>query len=293
MALLEYIMLPGYSFFITIFTISCSILRIVHAYLNHKYIVLCCHRPGLPDLGCFLRTAFQTRTSMIPVVDNSNPFYCPREVAPDSEDARRGVTFRRTNRNAIPNALASDVSGSADSDLILGKFFNTRKPWPFTSASALEDLPPYSDCSTGSESPLLRARSSKGEGKPSKENRIYARKRSSCEAFSDFDAPPEYARSIQTVHLSSFDLDVRHETLQLNGVLSSPRLLSDTTVPRTNGNNNQDPHSMISLIEKLDAALPGVRLSERLWSLKPLDLQNIADFLSDNGTFNLHISAKV
>ncbi|KDR78620.1 hypothetical protein GALMADRAFT_223884 [Galerina marginata CBS 339.88] len=102
--------------------------------------------------------------------------------------------------------------------------------------------------------------------------------------FSDFGAPPKYARSVQSVHASSFDIEVFHEKLQYNQTRSSPmtpkELLKDLgLVDDLDG----------SLIARMDAALPGMRLKERLFELGHDTPQAWMDFLSDHGYINARV----
>ncbi|KAF9460357.1 hypothetical protein BDZ94DRAFT_937197 [Collybia nuda] len=131
--------------------------------------------------------------------------------------------------------------------------------------------------------------------------------------FSDINGPSKFARSIQSVHDSSFDIMVRRESLVYSvpgsakkryglarsgetrsyrktplleksktALLARIRTLEDDLYGPPTG--TESPRGIKSLIERLDEAMPGIRLKERLLKLDNLCHQKIVDFLADSGT---------
>jgi hypothetical protein len=105
--------------------------------------------------------------------------------------------------------------------------------------------------------------------------------------FSDFAAPPKYARSLLSVHDSSFDLEVWPEKLKFTGVKPSP---TDATNVLKDRNSATSPSDLDKLIDNLDSELPGIRLKERLWRLDIINPQSLMDFLCKNGNSYCFVS---
>jgi hypothetical protein len=86
---------------------------------------------------------------------------------------------------------------------------------------------------------------------------------------------------------SSFELEVRRERVDFD-VTGSPTLLS-TRLKEKEGEEAPlcDPEALLAtVIGKVIALLPGMRLDERLAKLPDLSIQKVADFLAENGYMN-------
>ena len=96
-------------------------------------------------------------------------------------------------------------------------------------------------------------------------------------SFSDLDAPSNYARSQPSFHDSSFDIEVQHEKLEyfLNVIESSPQ--------KAPQNLRAEIPEVKTLADRLDSALPGIRLRERLLALKHHTPEALMDFMAENG----------
>lgn len=237
----------------------------------------------------------------VPLVEVNNPFYCPKPRKTTMFIAMNG---HRQHATTLSETSCATPGNEIDPDWILGEWFGSRNPCTVNPGknNGCRDPPPYIESigssPASSPSPLARPRNlirkdvqplriHKVTSVASHNPEVYqkkpetGRKRKYLEDFSDFHAPPKYARSIQSVHDSSFDLVVRREKLQLDDVpSSSPR--GDAYSNTTNGNKS-DPPDIGTLIDLLDATLPGVRLSHRLRAIDPRTVDDIAMFLSVNG----------
>ncbi|PPQ84013.1 hypothetical protein CVT25_000559 [Psilocybe cyanescens] len=97
-------------------------------------------------------------------------------------------------------------------------------------------------------------------------------------SFSDFDAPPKYARSLQSPPDSSFDVEICHQSLRYDAKGSTPESKEISPV--------RDDDDIATSIGKFDAAFPSIRLRERLLNLDCATAQNIVDLLAENGYIN-------
>ena len=226
--------------------------------------------------------------SGVPSVDEHNPLYCPE--FPKStylKVVNRCLAHRRQKKTSgqhQPLRLLSD--SSTTSERILGEFLSGDN-WPSGPIdSDTEDLPPYS-LTDAPLSPSFH----KGSNSKALETRcVYAPnpvhgarlKRKSSESFSDFLAPPKYARSILSTHDSSFDVEVRREKLRFFGPHSSPEQKTATNL------GSHLPKDIDCLVQQLALGFPGIRLEERLRALNPLTPQTITNFLVDNGHLNTY-----
>ncbi|KAF9525813.1 hypothetical protein CPB83DRAFT_743348, partial [Crepidotus variabilis] len=192
-----------------------------------------------------------------PIVDNQNPFYCPAipksaflGVIVDRNKARRnGVIFQELTPLSESSGDPTTGVDMVGSDWILGQYFSSsRNNW--LADSSLHDLPPY----TSSESLVPH-------DSPTDLRHLQAQKRrpkrKSSETFSDFDAPPKYARSIQSVHESSFDLEVRRDKLRLDAI-SSPSI----DLGNLGSTGSLSNVSVATVINLLEISLPGLRLRQ-------------------------------
>ncbi|KAF9007379.1 hypothetical protein BDQ17DRAFT_1539788 [Cyathus striatus] len=116
----------------------------------------------------------------------------------------------------------------------------------------------------------------------------------SLAAYTDLRGPPRYARSIQSFHESSFDVEVKRERLDYydNRFVSSPAILKHSQAKDdsdlSNATKVDDVHSFI---DRLDGELiPGSRIKERIINSNlELTFQNIVDFLAQNGNLTARI----
>jgi len=220
----------------------------------------------------------------LPATDDNNPLYCPQitkssylKAVNHSLSLRgRGPTVRPAKTGV---RLVGGSGKSTSSDRILEAYFSSGHHWINYNSSPVsgdDELPPYSSIdlsgSPGQQNKSADARLSEGAfgGR--------GIKRKSSETFSDFRAPPKYARSIQSVHDSSFDVEIFRK--QLRFLPSSPAVtavVSDTNASL--GNSDLE-----NIVYQLDLTLPGIRLGERLRALDPLTPQTIVDFLVGNGS---------
>jgi len=218
---------------------------------------------------------------IVPSVDEDNPLYCPD--FPKSKYLKvvnRYLALRRGRKILVDQRprsllLLSDSSiRSTSSERILGEFLSGNNWFP-RPIDGYSDLPPYSftDPSWSPNRHLHRGPHG---------TRL---KRKSSGTFSDLLAPPKYARSIPSIHDSSFVVEVRRETLGFIGIPSSPE---KSPAIGLSGTNNHLPNDVDHLVHQLALALPGIRLEERLRALKSLTPQIITDFLVDHGHLNMH-----
>ncbi|TFK34573.1 hypothetical protein BDQ12DRAFT_689521 [Crucibulum laeve] len=107
------------------------------------------------------------------------------------------------------------------------------------------------------------------------------RKRSS---FTDLHGPPRYARSFQSTHDSSFDVDIKREQLHYSDAIfrSSSCFSQDRTEDILVDNSSS---ALEALVGQIDSILPGVRLKERLLRIGKLTYQTITDYLAEHGIF--------
>jgi len=233
-------------------------------------------------------------TSIIPSVDEDNPLYCPE--FPKStylKVVNRYLTLRRGRKILVDQRLPleqqsqallllSDSSiKSTSSERILGEFLSGHN-WFSRPIDGYDDLPPYSFTDLSWSPNLHRGPLNFNAYEAANSDHGTRLKRKSSETFSDFLAPPKYARSIPSVHDSSFIVEVRREKLGFTGTLSSPEKNPATCV------DNHLPNDVDYLVHHLALALPGIRLEERLRALKSLSPQVITDFLVDHGHLNMH-----
>ncbi|KAH9481854.1 hypothetical protein JR316_0006384 [Psilocybe cubensis] len=131
-----------------------------------------------------------------------------------------------------------------------------------------EDLPPYS--------PLSSAREKHdAQGTQGRQTEGIPLKRKSH--FSDFYAPPKYARSLESPHNSSFDVETFHETLCYDVSGSTPQF-TDTLA------QNKDDVSI--LLKTFRGLFPDLHLQDKLANVDPITVQAIADVLCEHGYIN-------
>jgi hypothetical protein len=220
--------------------------------------------------------------------DDNNPLYCPHiSKSTYLEGLSQYVTLRAQGSHRPSgyreSRLRSDDSHS--SDRILGEYFASGNNW--FPASGEDVLPPYSSTVTD---PSLTLQTIPVNLGPTIARLPGPRlKRKSSETFSDFGAPPKYAHSLQSIHDSSFEIEVRRQRLLFSDVPSSP-------VAKTEIHDDTDlnpAHNLDSIIDALESVLPGIRLGERLRTLDTLTSQIIMDFLIENGISIAYVSSGV
>ncbi|KAF9474752.1 hypothetical protein BDN70DRAFT_924400 [Pholiota conissans] len=231
-----------------------------------------------------------------PLIDDENPCYCPtipaavylkslrcktRNVAKPSRHLPGfSPSFTHVLGRAFHDNDMQGLENVMGSDWILDGYFTSGQGWFSSPISALEDLPPYSP----TESAKLHTKApgldiaKELDPVPISLARSHSLKRKS--SSSDLRAPPKYARSVQSVHDSSFDIELRRERLHYSVSLSSPQ---------RKGTELSDPdrsEDFGHLITRLEYALPGMRLKERLLALPDRTAQTLMNFLANHGYIN-------
>ncbi|PPQ76912.1 hypothetical protein CVT26_001229 [Gymnopilus dilepis] len=235
-----------------------------------------------------------SRDCDMPLVDENNPFYCPAVPATLYLESLRMKTnnldFHRSHLSDYPARALGDSAkahGGSDfdsSDWVLRELFVGRG-WFSGQHPPTDDLPPYSP-----PGPVRGQLESLGPVQNVVESTTLSSKSDFAlkEAFSDFDAPPKYARSLLSCHDSSFDLEVHHERLRFDTLAtSSPSLKKQVKTSDTGVDN------LGLLIHKLDSALPGMRLRDRLWELNPTNAQILLEFLCEQGVLRAYRHSEI
>jgi len=225
----------------------------------------------------------------MPLVDEKNPLYCPAIPAAAYLKSLRNKVQHIGNRasNDVDISLSfskgldglshehdveSDGHKTIGSDWILGDYFSSGKGWFSSPSPGPEDLPPYS--------PIAHVRVTKTQNQ-AENGTMYANRNDLKRKnhFSDFGAPPKYARSVQSFHESSFDLEVYRERLDFS--------LAGTPPPASKGMGLVLPAILdddnATLIAQLDAIMPGIRLKDRLSNLVDGTPQDLMDYLAEHG----------
>lgn len=242
-----------------------------------------CHVRDRPILHILFLNPTTMRNLGLPATDDKNPLYCPQITKSSYLKAvNHNLSLRGRGPTVRPAKAGMRLVGgsgkSTSSDRILEAYFSSGNNWinhDNSPVSGEDELPPYSSIDLSAS--------------PGQQNKSDARlsgdafwgrgiKRKSSETFSDFRAPPKYARSIQSVHDSSFDVEFLRE--QLRFLPSSPA----ATAVVSNANNPLGNSDLENIVHQLDSTLPGIRLGERLRALDPLTPQTIVDFLVGNGS---------
>ncbi|KAJ7068858.1 hypothetical protein B0H15DRAFT_918312 [Mycena belliarum] len=219
-----------------------------------------------------------------PSIDANNPLYCPAITASSYLSSLRRQVRRRDSRTQPQDAKKLfSFAQILDDALHEGE----RKP--------LHDLPQSDDDHTLPSSYTFREnltisvehRTRATENKTSRLP-LLKRKRSS---FSDLRGSPKHARSVESVHESSFEISARRERIQYfprkPQYNYSPIALPKNRASKTSLTNDLKAKPFV---QRLDALMPGIRLQERLSNLPGLGHQAIADFLGENaGLFNVRV----
>ena len=220
---------------------------------------------------------------VIPIVDDSNPLYCPAIPAALYLKSLRGrfnksgwshrrlglcQSFARTLEQST-RTEDSDDEDTVGSDWILGNYYSHSNKQSLARRQHLGDsVTGELDHDSAQKKPVDYLASPK-------RFQSFSLKRKLC--FSDLGAPPKYARSQPSFHDSSFDIDVQHEKLEYfsNTMESSPQ-----TAPQ---HSRAERPNVETLADRLDSTLPGIRLRERLLSLTYPSPEAFMDFMSENG----------
>jgi len=228
-----------------------------------------------------------------PLVDEKNPLYCPAIPAADYLKelrfrTQKSAKSRNPSRNfshsfgyTLEQSSREDPNhnGSIGSDWFLGDYFTSGQGWFSSQSPGAEDLPPYSPrVPIRPQLKVPQALEVSPKTLPGTKRIVHDLKRKND--FSDFAAPPKYARSLLSAHDSSFDLEVWREKLQFTRVKSSP---IDAKNVSKDKNPVTSPSDLDKLIDNLDSELPGIRLKERLWRLGVINPQSLMDFLCAHG----------
>ncbi|TFK21468.1 hypothetical protein FA15DRAFT_645556 [Coprinopsis marcescibilis] len=101
------------------------------------------------------------------------------------------------------------------------------------------------------------------------------------EKFSDLLCTPRHTKSDPTMQDSdSFEVDVQHETIFYD-ITSSPALLP--TVEPSIEQEKKIQKECESILWRIDAIAPGLRLRRRFTAMNQQEMQDIFDFLADHG----------
>ncbi|KAG6861623.1 hypothetical protein C0995_014062 [Termitomyces sp. Mi166 len=272
-----------------------------------------------------------------PSIDIDNPFYCPaipaasyiKSLQDRSRPTSSKVQLRRKKRlvasfaRVLQNALLADTSDSSDDqnsgNTILQGHLLGKQQSPVDSPSSDE------------ASPLLNSipRWERERGQDIWDRGNFAlKKKRKRDNFSDIYGPPQYAKSVLSIHDSSFDVSIKREKLSYLDYPGSPvqnapsddtgdadavsmltlrvRGLEGTISHKTFDEKIKDGHperlfglpigtesdrDIHAFIEILDNMIPGIRLKERLFQLSIISHQSIIDFLGTNGYLSSRILA--
>jgi hypothetical protein len=240
-----------------------------------------------------------------PVIDHKNPFYCPkipasvylrslrRKVQQLSQLPRQQSPSLSFSRSLERSAHADYDSRTVQTDLgskwILGDYFSSGRGWLSSQGSDCPQRellpPPYSPVdSTQVHHPRVtyrqgHRRSPLFADPPAVPSILVTTSLKRKNLFSDLTAPPKYARSIQSFHDSSFDLELKREVLHFSDAVSS----SPHCAVSPSGAAVSTPLPSHALIEEVALALPGIRLKERLKELQSISAQDVMNFLAENG----------
>ena len=221
-----------------------------------------------------------------PIVDDSNPLYCPAIPAAlylkslrgrfnkSGWSHRRGhgrpdlfQSFARTLEQSTRSEDSDDDDDTIGSDWILGNYYASGPKQSLVRRQRLEAfLTGELDHDSIQENYLASP----------KRFQNFSLKRKLC--FSDLNAPPKYAKSQPSYHDSSFDIEVLHEKLDYfsNAMESSPH-------QKAPQHSRAERPDIETLADRLDSTLPGIRLRERLLALTYRTPEAFMDFMSENG----------
>ncbi|KAJ7111202.1 hypothetical protein C8R43DRAFT_1041770 [Mycena crocata] len=238
----------------------------------------------------------------LPTIDEKNPLYCPAITASSYLSSVRRQVRRRKSRTQTKSENDRSLSSFArflDKALQEGEN-EPMRPLPQSddeSALTSHTLPAWENLSTSFE----HHKSSKKISRPP-----LKRKRSS---FSDLRGSPKYARSVQSVHESSFEISVRRERLHYFPAKPqySPLVVAKKPAAKTLTDDlkvkirtledelygppigTESPRGLKPFLQRLDDLMPGIRLQERLSKLPDLSHQVVTDFLGEHGLLNVRV----
>jgi len=217
---------------------------------------------------------------IVPLVDEDNPMYCPAIPAAtyrkeltqklagstDSDLRNRSHSFGYLLEQSFCEESNND--GSIRPDRTLGDYFPASL-WFSSQPPEAEELPTYSPTVPG------RAQSVASQILDMSPN----------SASVPIVTPPKCAQPLLSVHDSSFDMELLQQKFQFNGVTKpSP---TDMTHASRDGFPGSKP-DLDKLVEKLDSALPSVRLKDRLRKPGLINPQSLMDFLCIHGNSHYH-----
>ena len=203
---------------------------------------------------------------LIPIVDEKNPFYCPAIPAAQYLKLLRGRSRKPGQSHRRLDLFARKLERSTrteDADYYA----------PGLKQSSVQ--PKHLESVTGELVHHSIQRKPVNYVASSKRFQNFSLKRKL--SFSDLGAPPKHARSPPSFHDSSFDIEVQHEKLEYfpNTSQSSPQ--------RAPHHARAERPDIETLADRLDSALPGIRLRERLLGLKSRTPEAFMDLMSENG----------
>ena len=226
---------------------------------------------------------------VIPIVDDKNPLYCPAIPAALYLKSLRGrfrkfgrsqrrldlfQSFARTLEQSARTNDSDDGEDSTESDWILGNYYGSGRKPLWGRRKHQEDLPLYLPVNGKLGHHSIEEKPVNHLTTPRRLETFSLKRKLS---FSDLGAPPKYARSQPSFHDSSFDIEIQHEKLEY---FSSAMDSSPQHAPHHSGTERPDVRI---LADRLDSALPGIRLRERLLGLKYLTPEAFMDFMAENG----------
>ncbi|KAJ7628450.1 hypothetical protein FB45DRAFT_867514 [Roridomyces roridus] len=235
----------------------------------------------------------------LPTIDDKNPLYCPAITASNYLGSLRHQRSSRTRRTQAQ----SDRSFARILEKALETDEGEHEPYTEPLSSDGDSSHTLQDLSNTFEHRTITVRKTSTQ----------ALKKRKCISsdLSDLQGPTKYARSVSTVHESSFEISVRRERLRFfdpkkpqqsplvvpkkefgqptlaEELKEKVRVLEDELYGPPIG--TESPRGLKPLIQHLDALMPGIRLKERLTKLPEPSHQAIADFLGDNGLLNTRV----
>ncbi|KAJ7732141.1 hypothetical protein B0H16DRAFT_180720 [Mycena metata] len=250
-------------------------------------------------------------SSALPTIDEKNPLYCPAITASSYLSSLRRQNRQRKAKARTQNQPQKDRFLSSFAR-ILDNALQEGHPDP------LDTLPRSDDDSTATsfgfnswkENVSTTSFEQLRTSVKKVSNRPPLKRKRTRSSFSDLDGPTKYARSIQSVHESSFEVSVRRERLDFfpSKPQYSPLVVPKKPVVKTTLAEDlkakiraledelygppigtESPRGLKPLVERLDAMMPGIRLQDRLTKLPELSHQTIADFLGENGLLNVRV----
>ncbi|KAJ7465160.1 hypothetical protein FB451DRAFT_1370059 [Mycena latifolia] len=241
-------------------------------------------------------------TYPLPTIDEKNPLYCPAIPASSYLSSLRHQVRPRNSQTRPQNENLSSFARFLENALQEGESEPLRELTPSDDDSTLPSSFTLPENSLSiSVKHRTAAKATNTSRPPLKRKRSF---------FSDLDGPTKYARSIQSIHESSFEFSTKRERIQYfpQKPQYSPLVLPNKPAAKTTVIEDlkvkirsledqlygppigtESPRGIKRLIQLLDSLMPGIRLQERLLKLPDLSHQGIADFLGENGFLNVRV----